>query len=599
MKVEILTLQTLFQNPVRYEIPVFQRTYIWTQDDQWEPLWEDVRNTAERFLDSQRDAKSDSAMGQVEKHFLGAVVLQQQQTMISAGIDKRIVVDGQQRLITLQLLIDSVREQLEKQGGLGAQRLSLLVLNNEAFYGGDPDYAFKLWPTAGDQNAFRQAMRNELPSQESKTSKIIEAHEFFKAQAQQWLDDQPEELESRAAALENAVAHGLEMVVIGLEPADNPHIIYETLNARGTALLQSDLVKNFILREVSTDGGFTDLPENDQYWPFGDSWWREETGRGRNTRARIEAFINYWLNMRTYSQVAPSNVFAEFRDYSNGKTIGEVATDISRVSRIYRSLEELVYPELDTFLYRRGVMDVGALTPVLLWILASEVPTQQRKKGLSALESYLVRRMLCRMSTRSYFGLFVDMVRVLEEGGPEQAGDTIVGHLMSQTTDEVTWPDDRRLEATFVNLDLYKLLTRGRLRMVLEGIEGGLRTSKAESLTVPRGLTIEHIMPQDWHENWPLPVDVADERTAAVERDHIIHTIGNLTLVNRRLNPSLSNAPWEDKRKNLDQHTVLFLNKNLLDGAPDVWNEAGIVERARRLCEVAAMVWPYADKIEE
>ena len=68
---------------------------------------------------------------------------------------------------------------------------------------------------------------------------------FFKEQVGLWLDDYPDESESRAAALEHTVAQLLEMVVIDLDNNDDPHIIFETLNARGTPLLQSDLVKNY------------------------------------------------------------------------------------------------------------------------------------------------------------------------------------------------------------------------------------------------------------------------------------------------------------------------------------------------------------------
>lgn len=110
-------------------------------------------------------------------------------------------------------------------------------------------------------------------------------------------------------------------------------------------------------------------------------------------------------------------------------------------------------------------------------------------------------------------------------------------------------------------------------------------------------LDIEHIMPQGWGQNWKLPDDVEDEAQATDARNYIIHTLGNLTLTSRRLNSSLSNAPWDKKREALDAHSVLRLNRTLLDEAPDVWDEAAIDERARRLCATAIKVWPHADGI--
>lgn len=148
-----------------------------------------------------------------------------------------------------------------------------------------------------------------------------------------------------------------------------------------------------------------------------------------------------------------------------------------------------------------------------------------------------------------------------------------------------------------MNLPLYRILTRKRLRMILEAIEEELRTDKAESQSVSRRLTIEHTMPLKWGTHWSLVAGVENEAEQIESRDQLIHTIGNLTLVNNRLNTALSNAPWEDKRVTLNEHSTLFLNKDLLANAPEVWDESAIKERAKRLCLIATKVWPHADSI--
>ena len=131
--------------------------------------------------------------------------------------------------------------------------------------------------------------------------------------------------------------------------------------------------------------------------------------------------------------------------------------------------------------------------------------------------------------------------------------------------------------------------------MILMGIEEQLRTDKAEIQQVPDNLHIEHVMPQAWHNNWPLPDETEDDSGAAIKRDRTIHTIGNLTLVNGRLNASLSNAPWDRKRKTLAAHSVLFLNKKLVNEGPEVWDEQAIARRAEWLHEKAVKIWPHAD----
>ena len=242
-------------------------------------------------------------------------------------------------------------------------------------------------------------------------------------------------------------------------------------------------------------------------------------------------------------------------------------------------------------------MQVGVITPVLLWLFASDVPQPQIAKGLRAVESYLVRRMANGLSTRSYGQLFINLLRELEQAGTEQAGDTIVRYLASQRTVANIWPDDQMLLNAFLTAPLYWSLTQGRMRLILEGIESELRSGMTERQDAPRNLTIEHVMPQSWRQFWPLPDGVEEPGMAGVQRDRIIHSIGNLTLVNSKLNPCMSNGPWHDKRAGLDKHSVLFLNKDLLRHAPDVWNETAIDVRARRLCQTAIKVWPHADGI--
>ena len=588
MKPDILPPQTLFGKIVRYEIPPFQRPYVWNQDDQWEPLWEDVQNAAEGYLETRRQ----------KPHFMGAVVLQQRPTP-SAGVETRIVVDGQQRLITIQLLLDAVQETLEGRGDkLAAERLSVLVLNNQAFWGNNPDNAFKVWPTISDRSAFRHAMHNDSPTVEFADSRIVQAHDFFKDQVSLWLDDFPEQRDTRTEALEVAVTRLLELVVIDLEDTDDPHVIFETLNARGTPLLQSDLVKNLVLYKAGA-GIDADAEVDTSLWSFDNSWWREDIRQGRLIRQRVDVFLHYWMIARTRAEVTADDVFSKFSEYSEnaGEPIQKIAADFNRVGEVYRFLEDGGDADTASFIRRWHETQAGVLTPVLLWLFSSETPPDQIAKGLRALESFLVRRMICRMTSAGYNRLFIGLLDRLQARGPEEAGDAIVEYLAEQTAYARQWPDDTTIESTFLTAPLYRLLSRGRLRMVLEGIETELRTNRSESQAVPHNLTIEHIMPRMWRENWRLPENMEDRTGAALKRDSLVHSIGNLTLVTGRLNSSVSNGPWHDKRAVLDKHSVLFLNKDLLHHAPDVWNETVIAARARRLCQAAIKVWPHADGI--
>ena len=80
-----------------------------------------------------------------------------------------------------------------------AKRLSALVANGAEYRNVNPDHAFKVWPTTVDRDAFRHAMSNELTATDHATFRIVQAHDYFKRQAEQWLDQFPRETGERDA----------------------------------------------------------------------------------------------------------------------------------------------------------------------------------------------------------------------------------------------------------------------------------------------------------------------------------------------------------------------------------------------------------------
>ena len=599
MKADTLTLKALFQKDVRYVIPTFQRPYVWNQEDQWEPLWNDVRNTAERYIDelAHADGNNPLAEERTGTHFMGAVVLQQQPTA-SAEIETRSVIDGQQRLTTAQILMDAAQEVFEEIGARDeARRVSRLVLNAYA----DGDEAFKLWPTSLDQEPFRAAMRNGAPTEGHKDSLIVKAHDFFRLQIREWIEaalttaDRAE----RIHALEAAMFGLLEVVVIDLMSADDAFVIFETLNARGTPLLASDLVKNFVLQTATAGGLDADELYRQEWQPLEEPWWRDEVRQGRIVRPRLDVFLNYWLVMETADEVQSHEVFPKFKLHveNEGKAIADVLGQVRQVSTTYRDFARVdPASRVGAFLYRWRIVDAGTTTPVLLWLFSQPehvVAEEHRLQAIDALESFLVRRMICRMTTKDYNKLFLELMSRLHDSAPGDAAETLTTYLAGQQSESRRWPADRDVEHAVLDLPLYRLLTRRRLRMILETIEDSLRGVLAEEAHVARGtLTIEHVMPQSWKEHWPLG-PVRDLFRAELERERLLHSLGNLTLVNGRLNPKLSNAPWASKSETLAKHTVLHLNKHLVDTYEDKdWAEETIRERGSALAKLVLRIWP-------
>lgn len=599
MKPEKLTVHELFEPNIRYVIPTFQRPYVWTKKDQWAPLLEDVCNLAENYLEATKKREESRAAAQysVGKHFLGAVVIQLVTTPIGE-LKRSNVIDGQQRITTLQLLLDAAQEVLELEGhAREAMLLARLVLNHEDYAQGDD--RFKLWPTLNDRDAFRAAMTNGAPVDVHNESQIVEAHSYFSEQIRHWLSQSREHAPAeRAHALFAALAGLLEMVVIYLESDEDAYLIFETLNARGTPLLASDLVKNYLLQRATGAGADSDRLHDRLWRTFEQRWWRKETRQGRIVWPRIDVFLNYWLIARTRAEIASQKLFPEFKKYveARDRSVEDLMQDLHDMGKTYRRVQKLEkYTPEETFIYRWDVMQAGVFTPVLLLLFGAgeaRLPRERLLRALQIIESYLVRRMVCRLTTKDYNHLVRDLLGAIEDN-LATADEAVSGLLASQTAESRQWPDDATVGRALLDLPLYRMLTRGRLRLVLEGIEQTLRTSKAEEQHCPRKLTIEHILPQRWAAHWPLPEEDPERRDElAAQRNHLLHTLGNLSLINNKLNPSLSNAAWEKKREGLQEHSTIFLNKRLLADFSVRFAEEEILQRGEALGEIFFRCWP-------
>jgi hypothetical protein len=239
----------VFSAQTRYTVPLFQRPYVWTKEEQWQPLWEDVRSLAERVLDP-------PSHKQVAGHFLGTVVLEQLKTPAIA-MPQRQVIDGQQRLTTLQLLLKAAEHALLGTAGevspeargtveLAAGQLSQLSRNQ---FAASAEEQYKVWPTNEDRQPFMGVMDCEAElGVDGDSGRMAEAYSFFRAEIAGWLAGRDD---GRAAlALASALKDHLRIIVLDLDETDEPQAIFETLNAHGTPLLPADLMKNWLLWEA-------------------------------------------------------------------------------------------------------------------------------------------------------------------------------------------------------------------------------------------------------------------------------------------------------------------------------------------------------------
>src|SRR5665647_1160016 len=225
MQTLVLTPTEVFFLPQRLLVPLFQRPYVWSRDAQWVLLWDDIRRQAEQRLKN---------TGEVASHFLGAVVLQDQSSL-AGQLPRRTIIDGQQRLTTLQLALDAAHGVMSASGQTKlASRLQGMTFNPDDFCADDEDQ-FKVWPTNRDRAAYNEVMAAEVPvaydDLEHSDSRLTQAHAYFSAVIGEWVEAGGEdEIESRCQQITQVLTDGLQLVVIQRRPDVGTVEISETLD---------------------------------------------------------------------------------------------------------------------------------------------------------------------------------------------------------------------------------------------------------------------------------------------------------------------------------------------------------------------------------
>lgn len=610
MDTKALTPRELFDGTVCYEIPPFQRPYVWTEEDQWQPLWADIERVASAVMEADDDGK------ELSPHFLGAVVIKQLAT-VAGDPARHSVIDGQQRLTTLQVLLDAVQLVTHEHGAEDdAETLMELVTNDARRFRGTPK-RFKLWPSRADRLAFEHVMDNDKQvSDDLATSRIATAHTFFNECVREWagIEGDRTQIASRLRLLTQIVQQRLLVVTINLDQKDDAQLIFETLNDRGTPLLAADLIKNLVFQRGDELGADVDA-WGETYWAdFDEYWWRQEVQQGRLFRSRIDLFLQYWLTMREQDEIPAEQVFARFRKYANAK-LNDIASAealllaLRRDADTFRGFADLNASTASGRFYSRVVegLELGATIPLLLWLISDNhaLPDAEVSRALSAVESWVVRRTLLRATMKDVNRLVIALIKHLDSLHG-RVGDGAASFLVEQSADSRYWPTDEQLIEGLPATVLYGNVRQNRLGIVLSAIERKRRSERNEDVTLPSKLQIEHVMPQTWRTHWSD--GLAADPVASARRDRLVHTIGNLTLVTGNLNASLSNRPWRDsdavvvaptgpeagkgKRSLIDKYSLLVLNKEIVQQHLESWSEDDIKARGLAMTKDIAAIWP-------
>jgi uncharacterized protein with ParB-like and HNH nuclease domain/predicted transport protein len=538
----------------QFAIPIYQRTYSWTESE-CQQLWDDIVRAG--------------ADPDINAHFVGSVVYIEKGPYQVSEPEPLLVIDGQQRMTTVCLLLEALARHVgenEPVAGFSATKIRAYYLLNEHEEG---EQAFKLILTQTDKETLIALLRQKEPPEEY-SIRISENFENF----ENWISKLNDV---------TALCRGLEKILIvdvALDrERDNPQLIFESMNSTGRELSQADLIRNFILMG---------LPRVHQTNLYNDHWRPMEVEFGQEAySSQFDAFVRHYLTFRSGEIPRQDAVYEAFKAYSRRpeiETVGvdALVADLRKYAKYFCSMalgkekqKLLAIPFQDL---RELKVDVAY--PFLLELYgyyAEETFTlDDFVEAVRLVESYVFRRAVCAIPTNSLNKTFATATRSLRI---ENLLESIRAYFLLLPSYR-RFPLDDEFQREITVRDLYNFRSRSYWLRRLENFQH-------KELISLDDYTIEHIMPQkeDLTEEWREALGPEWKRI----HESRLHTLGNLTLT--RYNSEYGKKSFVDKRdmKGGFKQSPLRLNEGL--GQLETWDEATIDERAIRLALLAASVW--------
>lgn len=537
----------------QFLIPVYQRFYSW-DIEQCKRLWNDI-------VEMQRKGKVG--------HFVGSIVNIAEQAM-PTGVQKYMIIDGQQRMTTLTLLLLALRDYAIKNPGdtsINARRIDNMLLKNE-YENGDERY--KLLLTETDRNILINLVE-EKPIAEGTRSRLIENYKFFA--------DKLADKEILPAEVYESIGK-LQIVNITLDRAvDDAQAIFESLNSTGKELSESDLIRNYVLMG---------LEPSEQIYVYEHLWHPMEQLFVYETQGTVmDAFFRHYLTMKLARIPKQGRVYEEFKLYHLNcefGTIRELCQDLLDYAKYYTNIVFKRNSDLDLKKLYEDIIDLRMEVsyPFLLKIhhdcTDGIITSDELKEILKLCISYVLRRAICEIPTNSMNKTFATLKNYIR---PDDYLNSVKAFFVMQDTYK-EFPDNDKFEGAFVSRDIYNMRARNYILSRLENFE-------KKAPIIIENYTIEHIMPQNKNLSSEWQADLGADWHEVQKK--YLHTIGNLTLT--AYNSEMSDRPFREKMNMPGgfKESALRLNKYIV--LLNEWNEKHIQERANMLAKKAESIWPY------
>ena len=561
MKATETNFLQFIQGNKQFVIPIYQRTYSWTQK-QCKQLWEDIIRVATNE--------------EINAHFIGSIVYIEGGIYQVSTIPKLLVIDGQQRLTTLSLLLVALAMKIEEsneRSDVSKEEIVSYFLLNKLKEG---ELRYKLILTQSDEDTLKRLVEGrELPPEPSQ--RIIENYEYFEKQ-----------IENSNTPLATIYRGLSKLVVVDVSldrTQDNPQLIFESLNSTGLDLSQADLIRNYILM---------DQEQEQQIRLYQDFWFPMEQSFGYSDYTRhFDRFMRDYLTIKNNGVIPKiGEVYQEFKAYVSDHPeteIEKIIQDILKYSKHFTKLafQKGVDSEIRNILFDINSLRVDVAYPFLMQVFeeySNEVITRKELiEILKLVETYVLRRVICGIPTNSLNKTFANLNKEIDR--EEFLESVNVAFLIKDSYRRL--PTNEEFRQEFIIKDIYNLRTRNYLLRKLENY------NRKEPVEIEE-YTIEHILPQDENLSEEWQRELGDEYQAVQER--YLHTIGNLTLTG--YNSELSNRPFKEKQNMVGGFADSPVRLNRMLASLDIWNEEKIKERADELSKLALQIWsiPYVPK---
>ena len=556
MKAEDTLVTNLLEGAKQFIVPIFQRDYSWGTKH-CQQLWKDVIRVG-----------SDP---NVKGHFLGSVVYVAAEDN-TATITRWLLIDGQQRLTTLTLLLIALRDQINQAQGnedggdevSTPEELDDYYLRNRH---GKGDRRHKLHLRRADNDTLNALLDGkEFP--EAASERVKENFIFLRDLVAQ-------------ADVQTVYAGIKKLVVVDVcltRGQDDPQMIFESLNSTGVDLTQADLIRNFVLMR---------LDETYQTQLYEEYWQPIERAFGRRYRTEFDKFVKDFLTlqMRPGTPLKTAEIYHEFRSFFSRtvekRGVDGILSDLRRFGTYYTafSLGQEKQPALkEAFARLRSLIEVAS--PVVLTLYdyherAKTLSTDEFVEAIELLESYVFRRSVCDMQTRSLGQIFASLAYRITETQPLLS----LKVALYRQGKKRRFPTDAEFREALETRDVYDMRTCFYLLDRLENF------SKERIDTAL--FTIEHVMPQneDLRPEWRTMLGDAWQAV----QEAWLHRLGNLTLTG--YNSTYSDRPFAEKKTIAGGFSDSPLRLNKFIREQSAWTATTIEQRGKQLAEKALAVW--------